>query len=254
MTEQALRERGFELVRLPDLHDPSDYRLALRDLTDERLLPLAVDFLDPQVLHRLKHGVSKQQPMARALGLRTLKRGEEPFVFDATAGLGIDAFFIAALGCRVVAVERSPVTALLLEDGFRRLCQAVEGGGVEPLEALRGIVARLSFQCADATSFLARLEADVCPDVIYMDPMYPEENRSESALPKKAMRMFRRLVGDDVDATALFEIARKKAKARVVVKRPLRAEPLGERPTHSFEGKTARYDMYQSFNSVPEES
>jgi 16S rRNA (guanine1516-N2)-methyltransferase len=81
--------------------------------------------------------------------------------------------------------------------------------------------------------------------VIYLDPMYPEEGRSESALPKKAMQMFRKLVGDDLDATAAFTVALKVARERVVVKRPGHALPLGGRePTHRFEGKTARYDMY----------
>lgn len=253
MTKETrlLRDQGFELLRVPDENDPNDQRLVLRDLTDERMHPLAVDFLEPRHLHRLKHGVSKRQPMARALGFGSAKRAEAPYVIDATAGLGVDAFFIAALGCRVRAIERSPTVAALLEDGLRRLRAAVDRGECEPHEALKGIVDRLTLTVGDARDILASLSEAERPDVIYMDPMYPEEGRSETALPKKAMRMFRRLIGEDADAELVFEIAREKARDRVVVKRPLKAPPIaGVRPTHSFEGKTARYDMYQSLSGL----
>ena len=232
-----LSERGFALERVNE-------RLVLRDLHDERMSPLAVDFLEPQLLHRLKHGVSKQQPLSRALGVRGARRGEEPFVLDLTAGLGTDAFFIAALGCRLRAIVRSPVVAALLADGFERLRAAVASEEIEPLDSLSAIASRLSFERADATDFLNSLRELEHPDVIYMDPMYPDEGRSESALPKKAMQMFRRLIGDDRDAGEVFALAMSRARERVVVKRPLRAPPLGNEPSHVFEGKTARYDMY----------
>lgn len=242
---QLLREQGFELLRVQDEHDPNGQRLVLRDLTDERMHPLAVDFLEPSLLYRLKHGVSKRQPMARALGFGSSKQGGAPYVIDATAGLGVDSFFMAALGCRVHAIERSKTVASLLEDGLRRLRAAVARGEGEPYEALKGIVERLSLSVGDAREVLSSMTEDERPDVIYLDPMYPEEGRSESALPKKAMRMFRRLIGEDADAALVFEVARKKARDRVVVKRPLRAPPIaGVRPNHSFVGKTARYDMY----------
>jgi len=250
--ERRLQNLGFELLRVQDEHDPHDGRLVLRDINEGRMLPLAVDFLEPRLLHRLKHGLSKRQPMARALGFGSAKKAGRPYVIDATAGLGVDSFFMAALGCRVLAVERSETVAALLEDGLRRLRAAVARGGVEPYEALNGIVERLSLVKGDAREVLASLDEAECPDIVYLDPMYPEEDRSESALPKKGMQMFRRLIGDDADVESVFEIARKKARDRVVVKRPLRAPPIaGVRPTHSFEGKTARYDMYHSQTGSP---
>lgn len=48
---------------------------------------------------------------------------------DATAGLGRDAFVLAALGCRVRMVERHPVVAALLDDGLQRGYQDPEIGG-----------------------------------------------------------------------------------------------------------------------------
>jgi 16S rRNA (guanine1516-N2)-methyltransferase len=230
-----LREAGLALETLEDENDPSLRRLVLRDLEDPRVLPLAVDFLSPALVHRLRHGVGKNQPLAKALGIRSLDPDKAPYVFDATAGLGVDALMIAALGCRVRSVERSPFVYALLEDGVRRF-------RLDP--AMTEISSRLGFERGEAREVLASLGEDERPDVVYLDPMYPEEGRSKSALPKKGMQMFRRLIGDDFDAAQVLEVALLKARERVVVKRPLKAPALVKSPNHTFVGKTARYDMY----------
>lgn len=201
--------------------------LALRDLEDPSLAPLFVDFTSGALLHRLK-GMGRNQPIGRALGLRA---GEPaPSVIDATAGLGTDALVMAFLGCRVVAFERNATIFKLLEDGLARL----RASG-----ALPDVAARLSFVHGDARSMTESA------DVVYLDPMYPEEGRSKSALPKKTMQMFRRLLEGDLDAPLLFAAAERVARKRIVVKRPMGAPTITDaRPAHSFEGKTARYDLY----------
>ncbi len=81
------------------------------------------------------------------------------------------------------------------------------------------------------------------PQVIYLDPMFP--HRDKSALVKKEMRVFRPLVGDDLDAPALLEAALALATHRVVVKRPRKAPIIdGPKPSHGLEGKSSRYDIY----------
>jgi 16S rRNA (guanine1516-N2)-methyltransferase len=81
------------------------------------------------------------------------------------------------------------------------------------------------------------------PQVIYLDPMFP--HRDKSALVKKEMRLFRPLVGDDMDAPALLEAALALASHRVVVKRPRKAPCIeGPKPSHALEGKSSRYDIY----------
>jgi 16S rRNA (guanine1516-N2)-methyltransferase len=226
-----LASRGFALERI-------DGVLSLRDLVDPTLQPLSVDFSSPRLLHRLKTS-GKNQPLAKAVGL-----GDAcPFVLDATAGLGTDALVLASLGCRVRSIERSETIFALLQDGHKRLEQ------LEP-----ELAARMSFEHADARAILASLtraggapnvSEGIAPDVVYLDPMYPEEGRSKSALPKKTMQMFRRLLDGDEDADELWEAAMKAALKRVVVKRPSHAPSLGSRkPNHSFEGKTARFDLY----------
>ena len=55
----------------------------------------------------------------------------------------------------------------------------------------------------------------------------------------------RGLVGDDLDASALLTLARRYVGRRVVVKRPLGAEPLaGPAPSGAIRGTTVRYDIY----------
>jgi len=207
-------------------------RLQLRDLERPKLGALAVDFLSDSMRHRRRHGLSKNQIFAKAIGV-----GHRPgrTVVDATAGLGTDAFMLACMDCKVVAVERSPVAYELLEDGYRRALDDEEIGTWLPdyLRLARG----------EASAYLGALSEDERPDVVYLDPMYPEIE-GKSALPKKEMQLFRKLIGPDADSGRVLELAREVARDRVVVKRPNEAGPLAPGATRSFEGKTARYDMY----------
>ena len=101
---------------------------------------------------------------------------------------------------------------------------------------------QLTLIIGDAVDVLARMSDREAPDVVYLDPMYPP--RSKSALPKKEMRILRRLIGDNPDAGGLLEVARRVARYRVVVKRTPRAPALAPAPTMSYRSKLARYDVY----------
>jgi len=166
------------------------------------------------------------QPLLRAIGRRNRT------VVDATAGFGDDAIALASTGRSVLAIERSPVVAALLEDGHRR---ALED------ESLAAAAARLHIHCGDAREVLRGLEA--APDVVYVDPMYPVP-RNKSALPRRAIQLLRRLVGEDAEAHQIVTVALECGARRVVVKRPPRADPLVPTPAERFEGKLVRYDVY----------
>ncbi|RMD79651.1 MAG: rRNA methyltransferase, partial [Gammaproteobacteria bacterium] len=169
-------------------------------------------------------------PLARAVGLRGRR---ELRVLDATAGLGADAWVLAGLGCRVTAVERHPVVAALLADGLRRA--ALAGGWAAERAG------RIRLVQGEAREVL---EEEGPWEAACLDPMYPE--RRASALPRRAMRLLRELVGEDPDAGALLEAALARAR-RVVVKRPRRAPPLGGRePHHRVAGSSTRFDVYLS--------
>ena len=154
---------------------------------------------------------------------------------DATAGLGRDAVTLAACGCRVTAIERSPVLGALLRDGLIR----AKASGRTWLSVLAG---RVTMVIGDARELLRTMEGDDLPDAVYLDPMYPVNTKK--ALAKKEMRICRQLVGDDDDAAELLAVARDVARRRVVVKRNPKAKPLAPRPSAQITSKQIRFDIY----------
>jgi 16S rRNA (guanine1516-N2)-methyltransferase len=182
---------------------------------------LFIDFLAPGLSYRKQYGGGTKEPLARAVGVKANTR---PTILDTTAGLGIDSFILADLGCQVRMIERSPLLAALLQDGLTR-------AGIQNPVLLQGDSTRLITQPENLS------------DTIYLDPMYP--HRKKSALNKQDMRIIRELVGDDNDVESVFYAAIKYALKRVVVKRP-KGAPLmaGESPSHIIQMKNSRYDVY----------
>ncbi len=206
-------------------------RLALRTLRPSRGGAVSVDFTAGRAAHRRQFGGGRSQPLARALGL---KGGLSPRVVDATAGLGRDAFVLASLGCAVQLIERQPLLAELLADGLQR---AAADAATAP------IAARMALIGADAAGWLRGLDAAAAPDCVYLDPMYPQ--RDKSAAVKKEMRLLQRLAGPDQDSAELLAAALDCGAARVVVKRPKGAPPLaGPAPSAAIASANTRYDLY----------
>ncbi len=199
---------------------------------------IAVDFVAGASRHRRLHGGGRGQPIAKAVGI---KAGNiVPSVFDATAGLGGDAFVLATLGCRVQLCERSALAYVLLRDGIVRAKNNSD-------KNLRDIVKRLDLLAVDAilhmNDLLAKKAAAEMPDVIFLDPMFPEKRKN--AAPKKEMAAFHQLIGADEDADALLPLALQVAQRRVVVKRPRHAPVLaGIKPNLVLEGESTRFDIY----------
>jgi len=196
--------------------------LAEADSQSEIMVEFPSYLLSEQGRHELN-----RQPLIRAIG-RERKR-----VIDATAGMGADCFLLAAFGHVVTGFERSEPVAALLRDGLAR---SVSDPDIEKI-----LGNRLNFIEGDSIIELTQL--NYRPQVIYLDPMYPPR-RKKSALPKKELQVLRDLVGDDEDSLKLFEVAREVAAERVVVKRPVYAEPLAEKPSMSYETKLVRFDVY----------
>ena len=204
--------------------------LQLLDLTPGAPGAVRADFLEGASAHRRLFGGGSGQMIAKAVGIGP---GIRPYVLDATAGLGRDAFVLAQLGCTVSLLERQPIVAALLVDALERARQHPEVGA---------IVARMPFAAGDAITVMRHWVGDV-PEVIYLDPMFPD--REKSALVKKEMRLFKLLVGGDDDAPQLLAAALDLASHRVVVKRPRKAPPIvGAKVSHVLEGKSSRYDIY----------
>lgn len=196
---------------------------------NDKGLPIFVDFLSGKLTYRRQHASLRNETLARALGLN---HRASPIIVDATAGLVRDSFILASLGFDVQLLERSPIVHALVADGIAR---AQENSHVAP------IVNRLHLIQTDAITWLKNCETK--PDIIYLDPMFPE--RQKSALVKKEMRIFHDLIGEDLDANALLEAALACATKRVVVKRSRLAEPIsGPSPSLEMKGSSSRFDIY----------
>lgn len=205
-------------------------------------------------------------PFFKAMGVR---RGmpERPRVFDATAGLGEDAWLLASAGCRVEAVERNPIVLALLADALARAADR------DPATA-----ARLTVRGAEALDALRTLASGPPaerPEVVALDPMFPLGRRATERKPMRVLRMLEAAdavalqaarteaagpgrdqdrardrdrdqdqPGPDAEA-ALLEAACDAATRRVAVKRPSKAPPLGGvKPQVVFAGKAVRFDVY----------
>jgi len=203
------------------------HRLELRAAGRRSPGGVSADFLGDLLREVSGPGAGRRRALARAAGLAP---GLRPAVLDATAGLGRDAFRLASLGCRVTAVERSPVVAALLADGLRRAAADSRAAAT---------VGQMTLVTADARAVLRRPPA---PDVVLVDPMYPPARKS--AAPGKELLLLRRLLGADEDAGELLEVARQVAR-RVVVKRRAHDPPLDGRPPDlSWPGRSTRFDVY----------
>lgn len=182
---------------------------------------LTIDFSSSQLQYRRAKGGSEL--LTKAVGLNKNKNLN---IIDATAGLGRDAFIMACHGGKITMLEKNPLVAILLEDALNKLMD----------ERLK-----LKLIKSDSIEYLKGLIA--LPDVIYLDPMFPE--RQKSALVKKEMQFLQQILIEDQQPELLLAIALKKATKKVVVKRPNSAEFLGAiEPSYSLKSKANRFDIY----------
>ncbi|MDC0497417.1 class I SAM-dependent methyltransferase [bacterium] len=236
--ESKLRERFISNNKgLTYLLIRRDGLLSLTQVGSDSLLSVSADFCCTTLNYRRLKGGGKNQMLAKAIGLN--KRANLK-VLDCTAGLGRDAFILASLGCTIQLIERVSEVSILLKDALELATHSI--GGMD--SDFRSTIDRLRLIERDSLEYMSELNQETLPDVIYLDPMFPE--RKKSALVKKEMRVFHDLVGPDNDADELLKAAIKTGVRRVVVKRPRIAPALKleSRPSHSLDGKSNRYDIY----------
>lgn len=155
-----------------------------------------------------------------------------PCAIDATAGMGEDAFLIAASGYDVTLHEQNPVIALLLKDAIRR---------AKKQPVLKDIVCRMRVVEGDSVEILSNRLDPV--DLIYLDPMFP--GRQKSGLIGKKLQLIQKMEAPCSEEAALFDAAISAGPSRIIVKRPLKAPYLaGRKPNYSLDGKAIRYDCY----------
>ncbi|MCH4082956.1 MAG: class I SAM-dependent methyltransferase [Olsenella sp.] len=186
-------------------------------------------------LRRLRPANVSRELLVRAARVRGC---EHPRALDATAGMGEDSLLLAAAGFSVTLYEHDPVIAALLADALERAAAVPE---------LATVVARMRLVRGDSVGALRALaEGDASapdrPDVVLLDPMFPERRKSASV--KKKAQLLQRLERPAQDEAAMLDAAIKARPRKVVIKRPLKGPFLaGAKPAYQIAGKAVRYDV-----------
>ena len=189
-------------------------------------MTLRADFT--RLLPRLRPDRLGRELLVRAARVRGV---EGPTAIDATAGLGEDSLLLAAAGFRVTMFEKDPVIAALLRDALERAAATAE---------LAGVVARMELVEGDSVAGLRVL--GFSPDVVFLDPMFPE--RTKSAAVKKKFQLLHHLERPCDNEDELLAAALAVRPRKVVIKRPPKGPCLaGTKPSHSIAGKAVRYDV-----------
>ena len=180
------------------------------------------------MLHRVTNGRLQHEMLVKAA--KSDKEGRK--AIDATAGMGEDAFLLAAQGYEVTLYEQNPVIAALLKDALRRAKKHM---------VLKEIAGRMQLVEGDSVECLSRLMDPV--DLIYLDPMFP--TRQKSGLINKKLQLIQKLEPPCSAETDLFDAAIKANPQKIFVKRPLKSVHLaGREPSYILKGKAIRYDCY----------
>lgn len=186
------------------------------------------------MLPRIRQGRLGRELLVRAARVKGV---EAPVAVDATAGLGEDALLLAAAGFEVLLFESDPVIAALLADSLRR-------ASASDASALRRAAERMRIAGEDSMAGLPVLAEELTapPDVVYLDPMFPE--RRKSAAVKKKFQLIHYLERPCEDEEALVRAALAANPRKIVVKRPLKGPVLaGVKPSYALAGKAIRYDV-----------
>lgn len=158
-------------------------------------------------------------------------KSERPVAVDAAAGMGEDAFLLAAYGYEVYLYEQNPVIAALLTDALLRAREDMR---------LAPIVDRMHLTRGDSIALMPRLR--VRPEIVYLDPMFPP--RKKSGLIHKKLQLIQKLEQPCADEEGLLFAAASLCPKKIIIKRPLNGAYLAQRkPSYTVRGKAIRYDV-----------
>ena len=175
-------------------------------------------------------------------------------VIDATAGFGHDSLILASTGAQVIMLEQQPLMALLL---------LAEQLRMNALPNWQKLMSRLQIINTDALSYFAMLQAEAIDDpkaidVVYLDPMFPEDSYQDSKTGKgakvgKHMQALHQLACPPTpeEEMQLLQSAQAvvsqsaQTSGRVIVKRPQFAPQLAHQSaSESWHNEAVRFDGY----------
>lgn len=186
--------------------------------------------------------------------LQACKLTDKSQVLDATAGFGHDSLILASTGAQVTLLERNPLMALLLMYEQQLMSQQANW---------QKLMARLKVECADSAQFMETLSFarqkgpalnTSAYDVVYLDPMFPENSYENMATGKgakvgKHMQALHHIAQppDLEEEQKLLTLALNTVVpgGRVVVKRPASAPLFAQSsPDESWHNDVLRFDAY----------
>lgn len=271
-SQQSQIERLQSLISEHKLPIVLETELSLEKFTQKRRQQLSETFAQPILLLDAKDKLSwlsdglsvspewdKLQRRVVSAGrksellLQAAKITADSRVIDATAGFGHDSLILASTGAQVTMFEQQPLMALLL---------LVEQQRMSAQPNWQKLMARLTIINTDALSYFAQLQKNttdqaVAVDVVYLDPMFPEDSYQDSKTGKgakvgKHMQALHQLVSPPTleeerqllqHAQAIVRDSDK--QGRVVVKRPQLAPSLAnQQPNESWHNEAVRFDGY----------
>ena len=187
---------------------------------------LSFDFLEGNFFHRLQK-VEQEILIKKAIG----KHSNALKIFDATGGSLVDTFIFLRLGHEVVACEQSKILFMLVKDAVER--------------------AKKEYDFLDKLTFLNANSADVInrfseSDIFYFDPMFADTQKKlkRSGVLQKITKVLEiEKLGDT--SSCVFSDLREKNYKKIIVKRPIKSEPLHHQINYQVKGKSVRYDVYK---------
>ncbi len=186
---------------------------------------LSFDFLKGRLFNRLKR-IEHESLIKKAIG----KNKGQLKIFDATAGSLIDTIIFLKLGHKVVACEQSKILYRLLNDAILRAKKEYN------------FFENLSFMNSDSAVII---DSYLDSDIFYFDPMFEEvkQNTKRSGTLQKIGNVLSFEKLEDTSAQIFDHMLKKKYK-KVIVKRPIKSNPLYEKINYQVKGKAIRYDVY----------
>ena len=188
--------------------------------------------------------------------LQACKLTDQSRVLDATAGFGHDSLILASTGAQVTMLERDPLMALLLMYEQQLMAQQ---------KNWQKLMSRLHIIGKDSSQYMSENSVnDIVAngqttksnafDVIYLDPMFPENSYQDTTTGKgakvgKHMQALHLIASppDSVEEQKLLGLALDTVVegGRVVVKRPVTAPPFAQvSADESWQNDVLRFDGY----------
>ena len=186
---------------------------------------LSFDFLKGRLFNRLKR-IEHESLIKKAIGKNKVKLK----IFDATAGSLIDSIIFLKLGHRVVACEQSKILYRLLDDAILRAKNEYN------------FFENLSFINSDSAKIV---DSHLDSDIFYFDPMFKDikQNIKRSGTLQKIGNVLSLERLEDTSEQIFNQMLKKKYK-KIIVKRPIKSNPLHEKINYQVKGKAIRYDIY----------